>query len=196
MKFLINVLAIALLVSSCNTEVKRDGYVINGNAKGVYNGIRVYLKVLDQNNRQVDMDTAIVMNEKFTFEGKVVGPEMCFLFMNSVKGNLPIIVENSEIAVDVDNEDLSNSKISGSKTNEGLLAYNAKLNALNNRRRDISLELRNVNQVNESEKAAALNKELASISNEIVHLSLLRIMAIIIIHSFYLNPCLEGRILI
>jgi len=169
MKFLINVLAIALMVSSCNSEVKSDGYVINGNAKGVYNGIRVYLKAIDQNNRQVEMDTAIVMNEKFTFEGKVVGPEMCLLYVNSVKGNLPLIVENSDITIDIDAEDLSTSKISGSKTNEGLLAYNTRLKELNDKRKELSLELRSINQPNESEKAAVLTKELTNVSNEMVN---------------------------
>ena len=85
MKIIIKYLAITLLLHSCKPETKTDGYVINGNAKGIYNGIRVYLKTLDQNNRQVDKDTAIVMNEKFSFEGKVKGPEIFYLYINSVK---------------------------------------------------------------------------------------------------------------
>jgi len=166
MKFFIKTLAITLLIMSCNTEVKRDSYVIDGNAKGIYNGIRVYLKALDQNNRQIDIDTAIVMNEKFTFEGKVIGPEMRFLYINSVKGYLPIIIENSEITVDVDKDDAFNSKIYGSKINESLIAYNTKMSSLNDRRREINLELRSASQAGESEKVATLNKELAGISDE------------------------------
>ncbi|HEX9824952.1 MAG TPA: DUF4369 domain-containing protein, partial [Flavobacteriaceae bacterium] len=107
MKIFIKTLSIVLLITSCNTEVKRDGYLIHGNAKGIYNGIRVYLKTLDQNNRQVDVDTAIVMHEKFSFEGKVLGPEMFFLYVNSVNGNLPIIIENSEMTIDIDKDNLA-----------------------------------------------------------------------------------------
>ena len=59
MKILIKVILISLLLTSCNTEVKKDSYIINGNAKGIYNGIRVYLKAVDQNNRPMDIDTAI-----------------------------------------------------------------------------------------------------------------------------------------
>ena len=88
MKIIIKIFAITLLFTSCNSETKRDGYVINGNAKGIYNGIRVYLKGFDQNNRQVDIDTAIVMNEKFTFEGKVLSPDVYYIFINSINGNL------------------------------------------------------------------------------------------------------------
>ena len=83
MKPIISILALCLLVLSCKTEekqtVKRDGYYISGTAPGVYNGIRAYLETTDDRGRKVAMDTAIVMNEKFVFEGKVDYPEMLYL---------------------------------------------------------------------------------------------------------------------
>lgn len=159
----------AVLFTSCNKEVKRDGYLIEGNAKGIYNGIRVYLKGVDQSNRQVDLDTAIVMNEKFSFEGKVLEPVMSYLIINSVKGNLPIIIENDIFNIDIDKDNLSNSKITGSKVNESLNAYNATLNELNKKRQEISLALRESAQTNESEKVTALNKELSNINNQMIN---------------------------
>ena len=98
MKILIKVILISLLLTSCNTEVKKDSYIINGNAKGIYNGIRVYLKAVDQNNRPMDIDTAIVMQEKFTFTGKAMGPEMGYIYINSVKGYLPLVVLNFKLS--------------------------------------------------------------------------------------------------
>ena len=169
MKILIKTLLLAFLVASCNSEVKRDSYVINGNAKGIYNGIRVYLRVIDPNNRPMDIDTAVVMNEKFKFEGKVLGPEMCFLFVNSVNGNLPLIIENSEINIDIDKDNLSASKVYGTKTLETLNAYNAKMNVLLDKRKDISIALRIAAQNNDNEKTTALNKELSELNTEITN---------------------------
>ena len=169
MKIIIKTLLIALLITSCKPEVKRDGYVINGNAKGIYNGIRVYLRALDQNNRPMDIDTAVVMNEKFTFQGKVLGPEMCFLFVNSVNGNLPIIVENDEINIDIDKDNLSSSKVYGTKTLEILNDYNVKMTQLFDKRKDISIALRTASQANDSEKTTALNKELSDLNLEITN---------------------------
>ena len=169
MKIIIKTLLIALLITSCKPEVKRDGYVINGNAKGIYNGIRVYLRAIDQNNRPIDIDTAVVMNEKFTFEGKVLGPEMCFLFVNSVNGNLPIIVENDEINIDIDKDNLSSSKVYGTKTLEILNDYNVKMTQLFDKRKDISIALRTASQANDSEKTTALNKELSDLNLEITN---------------------------
>jgi thiol-disulfide isomerase/thioredoxin len=169
MKIFIKLLLIAVLFTSCNKEVKRDGYLIEGNAKGIYNGIRVYLKGVDQSNRQIDLDTAIVMNEKFSFEGKVLEPVMSYLIINSVKGNLPIIIENDVFNIDIDKDNISNSKITGSKVNESLNAFNATLNELNKKRQEISLALRESAQTNESEKVTALNKELSNINNQMMN---------------------------
>jgi len=170
MKFLINILLITLLITSCNTESKRDGYLITGNAKGVYNGIRVYLKALDQSNRQVDIDTAIVMNEKFTFEGKVSSPEMVYVYMNSVKGNLPIIVENTEITIDIDKDNLSNSLVKGTKTIEASNSYNKELKALTEKRQEVNREFREASQAKDLEKAKALNSELTDLSVKLADL--------------------------
>ena len=169
MKIVINTLIIAFLIISCQPEVKRDGYVINGNAKGIYNGIRVYLRSFDQNNRPMDIDTSVVMNEKFTFEGKVLGPEMCFLFVNSVNGNLPIIIENNEINIDIDKDNLSASKVYGSKTLETLNDYNAKMNLLLEKRKDLSIALRMAAQDNDNEKTTSLNKELSDLTLDITN---------------------------
>lgn len=167
MKLFIKTFVIVLLITSCKPEVKRDSYVINGNAKGIYNGIRVFLRTLDQNNRQIDIDTAIVMNEKFTLMGKVLRPEMCYLYINSVNGNLPVIIENSEITIDINKDNLSSSKVFGTKTLDALNTYNNNLSLLNEKRKEISLGLRLAAEANDNEKTTALNKDLSDINLKI-----------------------------
>ena len=164
MKFSIKVVMLVLLVTSCNKEVKQERYIINGNAAGIYNGIRVYLKSLDQNGRLVPMDTAIVMNEKFTFEGKVLGPEMGYININSVQGSLPLVIENNDIEVVIDKDNLTDSKVSGSKTNEALLTYNLKLKELSDKRLAVNTQLRAAAQTNDNEKVTALNNEMTNVN--------------------------------
>ncbi|MGM5470234.1 redoxin domain-containing protein [Flavobacteriaceae bacterium LMO-SS05] len=166
MKIFIKILTLVLLVTSCNSEAKRDSYVINGQAKGIYNGIRVHLRTLDQNNRQIDIDTAVVINEKFTFKGSVPDPELVYLFVNSVKGNLPIILENSDMTINIDKNNLADSKVSGTKTNEALHTFSKKINTINEKRRDLSMALREAAQTNDRDKTTALNNDLASINLE------------------------------
>ena len=85
-----NYLLILLLVSfvfSCNkTEpLPPNTYQINGSAKGVYNGIRAYIKAADGPRIEIIIDTAIIMNEAFTFKGSVSNSSMQTLVINGVK---------------------------------------------------------------------------------------------------------------
>lgn len=170
MKIFIKLLLMAVLFTSCNKEVKRDGYLIEGNAKGIYNGIRVYLKGVDQNNRQIDLDTAIIMNEKFSFEGKVLEPEMYYLTINSVNGNLPVIVENGIITIDIDKENLINSKLYGTKNNEALMTYNHNLKSLIDQRQEINLTLRDAAQVNDAQKVKSLQENMSEVNLKLINL--------------------------
>ncbi len=170
MKIFIKLLLIVVLFTSCNKEVKRDGYLIEGNAKGIYNGIRVYLKGVDQNNRQIDLDTAIIMNEKFSFEGKVLEPEMYYLTINSVNGNLPVIVENGIITIDIDKENLINSKLYGTKNNEALMTYNHNLKSLIDQRQEINLTLRDAAQVNDAQKVKSLQENMSEVNLKLINL--------------------------
>ena len=109
MKKLVTILALCLLVASCKTEEKKaplNGYLIEGDAPGVYNGIRVYLQSSDERNKKINRDTAIVMNEKFVFEGKIDNPEIWYLTVNSVNGSSAFIIENDYYSITVDKDKL------------------------------------------------------------------------------------------
>lgn len=119
MKKLLSIFLITVLITACkNEEVKPDGYVIDGTAKNVYNGIRVLLQTSNEQGRPVPVDTAIVMNEKFRFEGKLENPEMLYLSVNGVTGNLPMIIENNFISIELDKQNITKSKVTGSKSHD------------------------------------------------------------------------------
>jgi len=114
---------IVLSLFSCKQEPKIDGYVINGTAKDIYNGIRVYLQSSNEQGRPVDIDTAIVMDEKFRFEGKLENPEMLYIKVNNVTGNMPIILENAVVSVDINSQNILQSEVTGSKSHDDYLAF-------------------------------------------------------------------------
>ena len=146
MKHIFSILAISILLFSCKTEdnktVKRYGSYISGTAPGVYNGIRAYLETTDDRGRKIAMDTAIVMNETFVFEGKVDYPEMLYLKINSVKGSTPLIIENEEMKITVNTDDITNSKVEGSSANNALIEYNEKTGELTSKRFELGRQLR------------------------------------------------------
>ncbi|WP_456441271.1 redoxin domain-containing protein [Psychroserpens sp.] len=171
MKHIISILVLCLLVSSCKTEekqtVKRDGYYITGIAPGVYNGIRAYLEKTDEKGRKIAIDTAIVMNEKFVFDGKTVSPEMLNLRINSVKGVIPLIIENAEITVTVNKDNMTGSKVEGSKANSALNLYNEKSSELNAKRFKIGGQLRAIQKKDINTNTSELQAAMVDISKQI-----------------------------
>ena len=172
MKRIITILLVGLLVVSCKTDSKPaekqlDGYVISGNAPGIYNGIRVYLQSKGLRGKVVNRDTAIVMNEQFKFEGKIAYPEVLTLAVNSVKGNLPIIVENKAITIQLDKDDLKKSVISGTKANEDMVAFEAQLHDLVAKRVEQRGKMR---QLSSAEERAQVSAELADINKQLTDL--------------------------
>ncbi len=127
MKKSIFLLVAAIALSSCKNETKKpiDGYRVIGEAPGVHNGIRIYLNTVGNNGRPVAKDTAIVMNETFTFDGNLDTPEMVMLSVNSVSGNLPFVLERQEIKLKINKDDITASEITGTKANEAITEYHS-----------------------------------------------------------------------
>ncbi|MFK7780965.1 redoxin domain-containing protein [Psychroserpens sp.] len=174
MKHIISILVLCLLVSSCKDEekqtIKRDGYYISATAPGVYNGIRAYLETTDERGRKIAMDTAIVMNETFVFEGKVDYPKMINLKINSVRGTIPLVIENEEIAITVNKDNLTSSKVEGSKTNTILNEFNAAEKELTALRFEINKEKRSRQIKNANSKVSDLDAKIVEINKQIENL--------------------------
>lgn len=139
MKRILTIICLCALVYACNTETKPkiDGYLVSGDAPGVYNGIRVYLGATDERGRKVNKDTAIVMNEKFEFKGKLDSPKMWFLSVNSVNGSIPLVVENEPIEITIDKDNIENSIVKGGNSNQALQAYTEESKKLDDQRKKL-----------------------------------------------------------
>jgi len=118
MKKLFGLFLIVVSFYSCNTTQERTDYVINGTAKGMYNGVRVYLNETDDRGRQVAVDTAMVMNESFVFNGAVDYPKIYYFTANGIPGRFELMIENTEMTINVDSETLNNSTVTGSKSHD------------------------------------------------------------------------------
>ena len=121
--FLIAILGTTIFACKTETNTPINGYRVIGKAPGVYNGIRVYLNSVDVNGRPIAKDTAIVMNERFKFEGDMEKPEMVLLSVNSMNGNFPFVLEQKELNLKVNKDALDQSEISGTKANAALMEY-------------------------------------------------------------------------
>lgn len=136
MKKTLLLLSIVALVYSCKKQesLPPNTYEITVTAKGVINGLRSYIKLIDQKKKEIIIDTAIVMNETFTFTGKVSGPSIRVLSINSIKGSLPFVLEPGRTTIEIYKDNIYSSKIDGSSNNSEYnlfkTNYKEKLNAI------------------------------------------------------------------
>lgn len=167
MKNLVSILIVGLLLTACNKDAKKpDGYVINGSAEGVYNGMRVYLKSADERGVQTPKDTAIVMDGTFKFEGKVETPQMWFLSVNNVNGFIPVMVENDAIDISFNKDNIEASKVTGTKSNEALSDYSKGFKTLMDKRSELNTRSRALINPSDSLAQAQLTEDFGKINQE------------------------------
>ncbi len=136
MRRILTIAILGLLLIHCKQE-NRTGYVINGNAKEVYNGVRVYLKSVDNQGRQIVNDTAIVINGAFKMNGTIDEPSVRFLAVDGAQGELIFMLENSDITIDIDKTVLMKSKVTGSETNNDFRTFQDEMERMAEANKDL-----------------------------------------------------------
>ena len=134
-------ISIVLLLISCKNTTKTE-YSINGNVIGSKQN-KVYLKKRDNGN-WVNVDSTIIKNEKFTFNGNVKFPEMYFLSIPDFKCLIPFFIENTEITFNINTDSIDNSSVSGSKTHKQYEKYLEELNNFNNKLKNLYSQYKNL----------------------------------------------------
>lgn len=162
MKKIVSIIIIGLILTSCQKENRTD-FVINGKAKDVYNGIRVYLNKVDQKGNQIVVDTAVVMNETFKMKGSIDEPTIHFLSVDGALGAAILMLENSNIDIEINKEKLIESKVKGSKTNEWLNNYQKGINEINQEGNAIMLAYRTALNSSDAIKKDSLSKKVKEI---------------------------------
>lgn len=122
------VLFSALILISCNK------FKVEGTAKGVKDGTKVYLVTADSTGGPKPKDTVEVKNGAFTFEGKTDNLEYAIIGIDGVSnGSLSFILENGTIDLKFDSKEPYKSIIGGTENNDLLQEYN-NLNIVNQKK--------------------------------------------------------------
>jgi len=122
---------ISILVSCEKKEPLPPGtYKINVTAPGVLNGLRSHIKIIDSRRQEIIIDTAMVINEQFTFTGKVNNASIRLLSVNGVNGQLAFVLEPGELDIELYKDSIQYSKITGSKNNDGFNEYKKTFRAI------------------------------------------------------------------
>ncbi len=130
-----------LFVLSCKTEpqdriLAANTYEVNVSAKGVFNGIRTHLIVMNERRQEIGLDTAMVVNEMATFTGKIESSSIRLLTINGVKGSVQFVLEPGITNIEVYKDSISSSVVDGGENND---AHNLYSNGYNERVKEITM---------------------------------------------------------
>ena len=113
----------ACMLHACNL---RKGYIIQGELADA-DGLKVALaKVTADSDDPVPINSCIIKKGKFKMKGMVDYPEYCILYAGD-NGPLPLFVENTVIDIVFNLENMQDSKVTGSKETDLLVAYIGKM---------------------------------------------------------------------
>jgi peroxiredoxin len=155
---------IAVLVSviSCNSK-KTDGYTIDGTITGADTGW-IFLKKREE-GKLLTADSAQIKDGKFTLAGKVELPEMYYLQLTGIDGDLPFFIENSPISMKVYADSLEKSVVTGSATQDTYDAYQKEELVYNVKMEDLYGKYTHAREINDTIAVKSLETALDSVQS-------------------------------
>ncbi|MEB8328988.1 TlpA disulfide reductase family protein [Flavobacteriaceae bacterium KMM 6897] len=163
-KIIVSLCAFSAIVA-CNNNP--EGFNLDGTVTGeLENGTKVYLKMANPQNQLVDVDTTTVENGKFTFSGSADVPEIHYVYIDQLRGNIPFIVEKGEIELTVQKDSLNNAQISGTPQNEFFSDFIKGSKALSSRANSINEDMRKASAKNDEANMVSLRDEYFELQEE------------------------------
>lgn len=128
MKKIVFIIASTLLIVACN-NLKDNEFLISGTANGVENGKKVFVEIQTETG-SLAKDTAVVKDGKFELKGITDGIDIGFIRIEKENINLPIILEEGKIEINIVKDSLHKSTLGGTPNNEKFHIFNTETKAI------------------------------------------------------------------
>jgi len=173
-KLIINCISCFFIFFSCNSPQQkkvekkitetRNGFTLNGHIKS-YLSDKVYLnKILEHSIYPID--SAIIENNLFVFNGIVNYPERFQLTFENYSASITLIIENTAFEIEVDPILIPEPKIIGSPLNTLLFEYKQNAKKIFNKMDLLYPKFQKARLENDSEKLAEIGTELQIIETK------------------------------
>ena len=143
MKVFFSLFCLSLFAVSCSGG-SSDGFLIRGELAGeIPDGTPVILRRSDVSMQAVDVDTTSLTAGTFEFAGAAAGPELYYVFVEGLRGGIPLILENGTIYLQAHKDSLQEAVIGGTPQNEAYSDYIGGARDMGRRRMGMNEDLRN-----------------------------------------------------
>ncbi|MEM9000838.1 MAG: TlpA disulfide reductase family protein [Bacteroidota bacterium] len=154
-----------LVIAACTSTP--EGFVVEGQLKGeIENGTSIFLKSTDSLNQLVDIDSTSLTEGGFTFEGNQAVPKLHYLFVDGLRGNVPVIIENGRIGVKFQKDSLNFAELKGTVQNELFMEFLTESRRLKGMVQTMQVDMRNASRAKDTATMNALRDEYAEFQEE------------------------------
>lgn len=137
-----NLFLVTLLILFVSCQSTSGDYTINISAD-VEDDHQIFLVNFDESNKPNVIDTLYVKDGLTSYSGVSKLPDYQSLWVDGIRGSVPVFVEPGEITVELYKDSIQASKVSGTKTNVAFKRYIDEINQLFKSFYDIQNEMRN-----------------------------------------------------
>lgn len=161
MKNFLNAFIFISIFSLTSCQQDSEGFAIKGDIENVEDGKMVVVSELDQNNQPAKIDSVAIQNNSFSLDlPDVQQPNLSFLTIQGLNGNVMFISENEPIHFEIYKDSLPASRVTGGKQNRVFNEYLDHLKSLNKRLMTLRMDMRQeMTSTRDSESMARLQQE-------------------------------------
>lgn len=165
-KIILYPLLIFLLYACQNKGITNENsFKIFGSVNTLLNGKKILLKN-QENDHLKTIDSTVIKNGQFIFEGSILKPKIYGIYIEDIDGVIGLFMENTQINVEVNSDNLRQSKIKGSKTNDDYIEFIKNSNKIVSKMNIYFPEFQKARSENNIEKLEEINNKMKEINNE------------------------------
>ena len=159
---------LTLSIISCN-NLKDNEFLISGTANGIENGKKVFIEVQTETGT-LAKDTAVVTDGKFELKGITEEIDLGFIRIENEQINLPLILEEGKIEINIVKDSLHKSTLGGTPNNDKFQKFNTESRAISEKvakfEKDNGPEMQKAQMSNDTVTINKLLKEYKKFQNE------------------------------
>lgn len=161
MRTFFSVLLIMLVLSCSNKKV--EGFEIEVKVSSDFDGKLATLIALEKGKPKT-IDSSFVNEGTFYFEGTTDSPDMFYIELDGVRGNLPFVLENTDYNITIDSDSIYKSVVKGGKEQEALERFKTFNKSIRDRNVKLGKEVRAAQRNRDTALIAILRKTYDSLN--------------------------------
>lgn len=152
------IVLLALIGTACSNSYDLE---ISGTINTT-DSVSIIRYVPDANNQPRPYDTVVASGGHFSFKVAVEAPMLNFVMVQGRNGNFPFIAEKGQLTMELNADNLVQSKSFGTISNDDFMAFKKRTEELSQEINQLGIEINEARQFNDNVLVEELQKQIAS----------------------------------